>query len=592
DNSTLTWDVSNKPTSCSASGNWSGGKPASGQASTGKLTTAKTYTYTLTCKNSAGSGYATVTVKASLPPPDLPLVTISGNPIGPLTPGSSSVISWSVTNNPSSCVASGDWSGSKSASGSQSTGPLNNIKTYTFILTCSNGAGSSFDNVNIVVIPKAPAVTLNVAPTSIITGNSANITWSATNNPTACTASGDWAGSKAASGSQSTGTLNTARAYLYSLSCTNAGGTGFVNNVRLNVSLPPAPMVTLTANPISIKSGSSSSLTWSTGNSPTSCTASGDWSGAKNSGGGTQSTGTLSNVKTYTYTLTCSNAGGSNSATTAVDVTSGTVTSAPVVTMAVSPTTIGTGSSATLSWSATNSPTSCTASGSWSGSQGPSGSTSTGVKSSAGSFTYTLTCSNSAGSGSKSATLTVVATPVISISVSPSTITAGSSATLSWSATNSPTSCTASGAWSGTKSASGSQTVSQSAAGNYTYTISCSNSGGNSSNSTILAVNSAGAACGAGGICHQADIAPHKTQADCWSSINADGSGQKAYKIPSSFISDHSTYKSASTVVGKLCGQVYTSNLSTRTSDHNNGKTIKSLNYSQYMSNFYIGPYL
>ncbi len=591
DSSTLIWDVANNPKSCTASGDWSGTKPIKGPLSTGKLTAAKTYTYTLTCANSAGSGFATVTVKATSPPADIPIVTISANPVGPIAPGATTKITWSVINNPTSCIASGDWSGSKAASGSYTTGPLNSTKTYSFILTCSNKAGSAFDNANVVVIPKAPVVSLSVAPTSITTGSSAKLTWSATNSPTSCTASGDWSGSKAASGNESTGTLNTAKAYLYSLTCTNAGGTGFVNNVRLNVNLPPAPTVTLSASPISVKTGSSSSLSWTTGNSPSSCTASGDWSGSKSTSGGTQSTGTLSTVKTYSYTLTCSNAGGSNSATTSVSVSSGSVTSAPVVTIAVSPTTIGTGSSSTISWSATNSPTACTASGSWSGSQGPSGSTSTGVKSSAGSFTYTLTCSNSAGSGSKSATLTVVATPVISISVSPSTITSGSNATLSWSATNSPTSCTASGAWSGTKSASGSQTVTQSTAGNYTYSISCTNSGGSSSNSTVLAVNAAGPACGSGGACTAADIAPHNTQANCWSSINADGSGQKSYKISSTFISDHSSYKSASTVVSRLCGKVYTSNLSGKASDHRNGKTIKGLNYSQYISNFYIGPY-
>ncbi len=591
DSSTLSWEVGNGASSCTASGDWSGTKPTAGPATTGKLTTAKTYTYTLTCQNSAGTGFATATVKVTDPPPDLPVVSLSASPIGPLTPGGSSTLSWSTVNNPTTCTATGDWSGTKPANGTQSTGPLNTVKNYTFTLTCKIGNVSAFDTVSIGVLPGAPTVNLTITPPNILIGNSATLNWSATNSPTSCTASGDWSGNKSANGSQSTGTLYTAKAYLYNLSCTNAGGTGYVNNVRLNVNLPPAPTVSISANPISIKTGESSSLAWSTGNSPTYCAGSGDWSGTKNLSGGTQSTGALTTNKTYSYTLTCSNAGGSTSATTSVTVSSGTSSSPPAVTLAVSPSTIGTGSSSTLSWSVTNNPTSCTASGSWSGSQGSSGSTSTGVKSSAGSYTYTLNCSNAAGSNSKTVTLTVVATPVIIISISPSTITAGNSATIGWIASNNPSSCTASGNWSGTKAASGNQSVTPSSTGNYTYSLSCTNSGGSSTNSTTLTVNPASVPCGSGGTCTQADIAPHNTQSNCWSSINANGSGQKAYKISSTFISDHGSYKSVSTVVGRLCGQVFTSNLAGKASDHRNGAKIAGLNYDQYIANFYIGPY-
>lgn len=590
DRSTLTWEVTNKPATCHASGDWSGSKPTVGPASTGKLTTVKTYKYTLTCKNSGGTGSATVTVKVINPPPGIPIVSMSANPVGPLAPGGSSKLSW-TSSNASSCTASGDWSGSKTLSGSQSTGKLNAIKTYTFKLTCKTGNNSAFDNVDISILPKAPVVTLNVSPSSMVVGSKATIKWSVSNSPSICTASGDWSGSKSASGSESTGTLNDARTYLYSLSCSNDGGMGYVNNVKLVVSKPDAPTVNLTASPISINTGQSSTLSWTTSNA-SSCYASGDWSGSRGYSGGSQSTGTLNTVKTYSYTLTCSNSGGSTSATTSVAVSSGSSTTKPAVTLSVTPSTIGTGDSSTISWTVANDPTSCTASGSggWSGSQGSSGSTSTGVKNSAGNYTYTLSCSNSAGSNSKTVTLSVVATPVISISVSPSTISQGSSATLSWSATNSPSSCTASGAWSGGKSSSGSQTVSPSGTGNYTYNLSCSNSGGSSSNSTVLAVSSA-SSCGSGGTCHLADIAPHNKQSDCWSAINASGSGLKAYKVTGTFITDHSSQKSASTVVSRLCGKVYTSNLRNKTSKHSNGATVKGLTYDQYISNFYIGPY-
>jgi hypothetical protein len=58
-------------------------------------------------------------------------------------------------------------------------------------------------------------------------------------------------------------------------------------------------------------------------------------------------------------------------------------------------------------------------------------------------------------------------------------IVTGSSTTITWSSANA-TGCTASGAWTGALASTGSQTVTPTAVGTDTYTIVCSNSGGNS----------------------------------------------------------------------------------------------------------------
>lgn len=79
------------------------------------------------------------------------------------------------------------------------------------------------------------------------------------------------------------------------------------------------------------------------------------------------------------------------------------------------------------------------------------------------------------------------ATPAVTISVSPSAITAGQNSTLTWSSTDA-TSCTASGAWTGSRATSGNQTIIQPPAGSYTYTLTCTGSGGNTSNSATLTV--------------------------------------------------------------------------------------------------------
>ncbi len=62
--------------------------------------------------------------------------------------------------------------------------------------------------------------------------------------------------------------------------------------------------------------------------------------------------------------------------------------------------------------------------------------------------------------------------PTVSISVSPTTITAGQSATLTWSSTLA-VSCAASGGWSGSEPLTGSQVVTPAASGSVTYTLTC-----------------------------------------------------------------------------------------------------------------------
>lgn len=66
------------------------------------------------------------------------------------------------------------------------------------------------------------------------------------------------------------------------------------------------PTVSLTANPSTINSGSSSTLSWSSTNA-TSCSASGGWSGSK----ATSGSQSVSPTATTSYTLTCTGSGGS-----------------------------------------------------------------------------------------------------------------------------------------------------------------------------------------------------------------------------------------------------------------------------------------
>src|SRR5262245_57280132 len=79
---------------------------------------------------------------------------------------------------------------------------------------------------------------------------------------------------------------------------------------------PPAPSVDLTANPTTIDSGGSTTLTWTSTNATT-CTASGDWSGNKALNG----TQTFSNLTaSKSYTLSCTGTGGTRNDSASVTV--------------------------------------------------------------------------------------------------------------------------------------------------------------------------------------------------------------------------------------------------------------------------------
>jgi hypothetical protein len=83
--------------------------------------------------------------------------------------------------------------------------------------------------------------------------------------------------------------------------------------------------------------------------------------------------------------------------------------------------------------------------------------------------------------------------PTVTISVAPTTITVGQSTMLTWGATNA-TSCTASGAWSGTQATSGTLSETPAQSGASTYTLTCTGAGGSAHASAVVTVNAAAAA--------------------------------------------------------------------------------------------------
>jgi hypothetical protein len=181
--------------------------------------------------------------------------------------------------------------------------------------------------------------------------------------------------------------------------------------------------------------------------------------------------------------------GGSSSTSTATGATESMAAITPVVSISATPTATTTGQVVTLTWSVANaSGSTCTASGAWSGTVATSG-TQTVTAGDAGTANYTLTC----GSASNTAVVTVATpppSPSVSLTLAPANITTAQSTVLSWSSANA-TSCTASGAWSGSKATSGAVTITPTASGSFTYSMACTGDGGTANASSVLSVTAA-----------------------------------------------------------------------------------------------------
>jgi hypothetical protein len=90
------------------------------------------------------------------------------------------------------------------------------------VIATRNGVSAQARTTISVGAAAAPAVSLNLSatPTSVPSGGSSNLTWSAT-NATSCTASGAWSGSKPTSGSAATQALSAPSTF--TLNCSGSG---------------------------------------------------------------------------------------------------------------------------------------------------------------------------------------------------------------------------------------------------------------------------------------------------------------------------------------------------------------------------------
>jgi hypothetical protein len=431
-----------------------------------------------------------------------------------ISPGASATLTWTSTD-ASSCSASGNWLGIKSTSGSQSTGALS-TGAYSYRITCSNSSGQSTSDtvaVNVVEnpsVPPTPTITANASGTSC---EAIRISWSSYDLSDADGFKVYRDGSLIAtlgvvSYYENTG-LTPGVSYSYTVRAFNSNGDSAVSNTSASTPsascTPPganAPVVDLSANPISVNAGGNTTLSWVTENNPSSCIASASpahsgWSGGKNTSNSSQSVSTI--TQTTTFTLTCTNAFGSNQdSVTVTALASGLL---PVVTLSASDTTINSGQSSTLSWTvAGGTPTYCAATGNpahpqWvsakpmvNGSQVVSNITNSGY------FYYF--CQNAYGT-SNFANVIIVVTPTpnpptLSFIADPTIIASGGNTTLTWNVDNANT-CTASASpanaqWTGAKSTSGGAQSVTNLTQTTTFSLVCDGSGGSVNQSQLVTV--------------------------------------------------------------------------------------------------------
>ncbi len=191
--------------------------------------------------------------------------------------GLGTTLRWSSTN-VTSCTASGNWSGSKTTSGSESTGGLWSDKTYTLMCTGPNGSvsktivinvglaeacrdGNDNDGDGLIDYPAdpgctsptdtdetdtpsvgnlPPVVNLSASPTLVYSGTGVYLVWNST-NATACTASSNpnvWSGSKALSSTENVYGLT--QQTTFTLTCTGPGGSGS-DSVTIYINPNPTP---------------------------------------------------------------------------------------------------------------------------------------------------------------------------------------------------------------------------------------------------------------------------------------------------------------------------------------------------------------
>jgi hypothetical protein len=289
----------------------------------------QSYAFRLTVKDTQGAQgteRVTVTTKAA---PQVQVVRFTANPTS-IASGQASTLAWQVEN-----ADSVEISGLGAVNPQAGTTSVSPTQTTTYTLTARNAGSEINESVTITVTQQAqPAVlSFQANPTSITPGQASTLIWQ-TQNADQVTISG--IGSVAQNGSTSVSPSETTT---YTLTATNPQGQTTAT-VTVTVASSSAPVVaSFTATPAQISAGGTSTLNWQVTNATdVSITSIGRVNPT-----GSQA---VSPSTTTTYTLTASNSAGQVTAQVTVTVTQST----RITSFTATPSTITAGETVLLSW--------------------------------------------------------------------------------------------------------------------------------------------------------------------------------------------------------------------------------------------------
>ena len=362
-----------------------------------------------------------------------------------------------------------------SASGSLSIADSNFRERSTIFLS---GAGTAMTS--------PPVITSSTAASGSM-GSTFSYRITATNSPTSYAATGLPPGlAVSPTTGLISGTPTTAGASIVTVGATNSGGTASAN---LALTISSAVPVITSSPAASGTMGSAFSYQITATNSPTSYAATGLPPGLAVSPTTGLIWGTPTTAGTSIATVSATNSGGTASANLTLTITS----AAPVITSSTAAG--GTmGNAFSYQITATNSPTSYTATGLPPGlAVSPTTGLVSGTPATAGTSTVTVSATNSGGTGSANLTLTVSSAAPVITSLTAASGSMGSPFSYQITATNSPTSYTATGLPSGlaVSPTTGLISGTPATAGTSTVTVSATNSGGTGSANLTLTVSSA-----------------------------------------------------------------------------------------------------
>ena len=117
--------------------------------------------------SACGGGSGSSSDPAPVQLPVIPSISVFNSSSNSIFKNESVVLTWSTINT-GLCIASGDWDGQKASAGSESL-QLQEVKTYTFILTCSGEAGTQPATASLdVVVMEPPAPTPKLSSVSFL----------------------------------------------------------------------------------------------------------------------------------------------------------------------------------------------------------------------------------------------------------------------------------------------------------------------------------------------------------------------------------------------------------------------------------------